>query len=102
MNESVLNAIFHGRLFPWEGKPVTTPTQQDLTRKLELERNHFEETMSPYERGRFDQYHCLLEEHATQEIGSAEFDLFMLGIAVGIDIMEYKQTLATPLPHDNT
>ena len=92
MSTSILNAIFKGDLLPWEAKKIETQKFEELKRKIELERDHFEEEMSPHEKARFDQYNCLLSERANVEIGTSEFDLFILGITVGIEIMEHKQS----------
>lgn len=97
MLSTVINAIFKGEVLPWEPKSIKTPRHAELLRKIEQERNHFEEEMSPHEKGRFDQYNCLISERATEEIGTAEYDLFMLGIIVGMEIMEHKQKILEEL-----
>ena len=53
-----------------------------LLRKINLECEHFEEEMTPHEKGHFDQYNCLINERANEEIGTAEYDLFMLGMTL--------------------
>lgn len=93
MSNTILNAIFNGDLLPWVGKPIKTAKYADVQRKISLERDHFEEDMSPHEKGRFDQYHCLIQERSDEEIDATEYDLFMLGISVGMEIMENKQNL---------
>ena len=95
MSTSILNAIFKGSMLPWQSKTVNTQRMVELNRKIELERDHFEEEMSPHEKARFDQYDCLVCERANVEIGSSEFELFMLGITVGIEIMEHKQSFTS-------
>lgn len=90
MPQSVLNGIFKGYLIPLKVKSIKTPTFKALSRKIEQEREHFEE-MSPHEKGRFDQYLCLLEERAIEERGTAEYDLYMFGVIVGMEIMVRKQ-----------
>lgn len=97
MLSTVINAIFKGEVLPWEPKSIKTLKHAELLRKIGLEREHFEEEMSPHEKGRFDQYNCLISERATEEIGTAEYDLFMLGIIVGMEIMEHKQKILEEL-----
>lgn len=75
------------------GKAVNTPAFQKLERKIEQERGHFEEDRSPHEKGRFDQYHCLFTERANEELSSEQFDVLMLGIIVGMELMEHKQDI---------
>lgn len=97
MVSSILNAIFKGDILPWEIKAVKTAKFQDLERKIDLEREHFEEEMSPHEKGRFDQYNCLISKRANEEISAYEYDLFMLGIIVGMEITEHKQNILEEL-----
>lgn len=93
MSNTVTNAIFRGDLLPWETKAIKTPKHAELLRKIDLERVHFEEEMTPHEKGRFDQYNCLINERANEEINAVEYELFMLGIIVGMEIMEHKQNI---------
>lgn len=93
MKKTILNAIFNGDLLPWEEKPIKSTKYVELQRKINLEREHFEEEMSPHEKGRFDQYHCLIQEKENMGIEATEYDLFMLGIATGIEIMQHKQSI---------
>ena len=93
MTNTILHAIFTGELLPWEGKPIKTPRYKEMQRKISVERDHFEEEMLTHEKGRFDQYHCLLQERNDEEMGTDEYKMFMLGIAVGIEIIEHKQGL---------
>lgn len=93
MPETILNAIFKGNILPWESKAIKTPKFKELERNISLEHDHFEEPMSTHEKGRFDQYHCLLNERVSIEIRTSEFELFMLGINVGMEIMEHKQAI---------
>ena len=93
----MINAIFKGEVLPWETKSIKTPRHAELLRKIDLEREHFEEEMSPHEKGRFDQYNCLINERANEKIGTAEYDLFMLGIIVGMEVVEHKQNILEEL-----
>ena len=62
MINKTLYAILRGDLLPWEAKPIKTEKYEEVQKKIDLERNHFETEMSPHEKGRFDQYHCLIQE----------------------------------------
>ena len=93
MSESILNLIFKGNLLPWEGKVISTPKMKVLNKKIEEEREHFEDQMTTHEKNRFDGYNCLLTNRNNEENSSEQFDNFMLGIMIGIEIIEHKQGL---------
>lgn len=46
MPKSILYAILKGNLLPWEEKFISTPRFNELSEKIDQEREHFEESMS--------------------------------------------------------
>ena len=49
--------------------------------------------MTLHQQRSFDDYHCLVSDSIYEEIGNQEYRSFVLGILVGMDIMEQKQSI---------
>ncbi len=93
MSKSILEAIFKGDLITWEQKALTTEKVQQLRGKMQREREYFLENMTLHQQRSFDDYHCLVSDSIYEEIGNQEYRSFVLGILVGMDIMEQKQSI---------
>ncbi len=93
MCDVVLKAIFNGDILPWEQKISRSPVYKELSKKIEKEREFFMRDMSKEEKNRFDDYHCLLMERNSEEFNNCMFQNFMLGISVGMEIIEGKQKI---------
>lgn len=91
MSKSILNAILKGNLLPWEEKFINTPKFNELIEKIDQDRTYFENNLSPNEQCRFDQYTCLITELGSEETASELSNIFLIGILLGMEIIEHKQ-----------
>ena len=93
ISKSILKLIVSGDLLLDESKFVSTPIIKELNKKIEKEQKYFEDKMDSDEKIRFDDYNDLLSHRTSEESSVIQFDNFMLGIIIGMEIMEHKQIL---------
>lgn len=93
MSKSILEAIFKGDLPTWEQKAVTTESLQKLRGKMQKERDYFMENMTQHQQQSFDDYHCLVSNSIYEEISNHEYNSYIIGILVGMEIIEQKQSI---------
>ncbi len=91
MSHSILKDIFLGSFIPWEHRIKDTEKYKELTKKIKFEYEYFCNNMSPSQAERFEKYHCLLNERESEGMINQLYQNFMLGIWVGIDIIEHRQ-----------
>lgn len=94
MKKSILQAVFEGDILPWELKYKRgTPENMELFHLLEAERAYFESSMTPEDKSRFDAYHSLYLSCIAEENDHGQYQSFLLGMCMGMDLMMEKNVM---------
>lgn len=90
MSYSMLEAIFNGKVIPWERKTIPTPHRKELENKIEIDRLYFIQKMSIDDGKRFEELHDRFMELTYEE----ELDVYSHGFTLGslmmMEVMEKK------------
>ena len=90
MSYSILEALFYGKIIPWERKSTNTHERKELGEKIENERQYFVERMSFDDCQRFEKMFSLFMQVNYEE----EIDIYLHGFTLGslimMEIMEKK------------
>ncbi len=96
MKKSILHSVFEGDILPWEMKyQRKNPTDMETLEKLEAEYTYFEKSMTTEDRNRFDEYHSLFLTSIIQEKEHEEYQSFLLGLWMGMDLVMEKENLCS-------
>ncbi len=93
MNDKILKEIFDGNIFPWEERSVRTPEITEMNKKIMREEEYFMSQMSERDKSRFDDLLSLLNARDGDSYSASRYKSFVMGIIVGMEIMEHKQSL---------
>jgi len=83
MNQTIINALFHGNVNPWERKVAHNPKRREVERKIETEKEHFLKQMSFDDIQRFQ----ALENLYLQAFQDDDVDIFSYGFTLGARMM---------------
>ena len=83
MAYSIMEALFDGKIIPWERRNSNTPERKELEEKLENSKRYFIEKMSLDDRQRFQGFEDLYSDAAFDE----EVDIYSHGFTLGILLM---------------
>ena len=93
MSYSLIDALFNGKLIPWERKGSFTPKRRELECKIEREKKYFAKKMSLCDRDRFEELQNLFMQATYEE----EIDIYSHGFTLGshlmMEIMEKKENI---------
>lgn len=93
MRESILKNILYGRFSIGDSRPITSERFQNLETKINIDRDEIEKDMSKDSRRKLDRIFCMIQEKDGIEMEEAEYEHFMLGLLVGMELSEYKDYL---------
>lgn len=84
MSNSILEALFHGKIDPWGRELMHSPKRIELVQKIQDEKAYFTGKMSDDERKRFER----LEDLYGLANEDDEADIFAHGFTLGVLIMQ--------------
>lgn len=91
MKKSILQMVFEGDILPWEMKYNRNQSiDSEISQKLETEYAYFQRKMTAEDRHRFEEYHSLYLTSIILEKEHEEYQSFLLGIWMGMDLMTEK------------
>lgn len=93
MTYSIMEALFDGRIIPWERRSPPTPERRELAAKIENEKRHFVEKMSLDDCKRFEELENLYNQAALDEEVGVYAHGFTLGALLMMEVMEQKQSM---------
>ena len=80
---SVIEALYDGRVIPWEHRVIMTPERKAVEKRIECEKQYFTERMSPDDGERFEQLENLYVTANCHE----EVDIYSYGFTLGVTLM---------------
>lgn len=93
MAYSIMEALFDGRIIPWERSSVHTPERMALEERIQKEKKYFVEKMSLDDCQRFQALEGLYSEAAFDEETGVYSHGFALGALLMLEVMEKKATI---------
>lgn len=93
MSYSIMEALFDGRVIPWERRNTHTSERKALEEKIENEKRHFIEKMSIDDCKRFQDLENLLGNATFDEEVDIYSHGFMLGMLLMMEVMEKKDSV---------
>lgn len=90
MTHSIMEALFYGKVIPWERRNAMTLERKELEQKIEAEKRYFIEKMSPDDCQRFQALEDLFGAAAYDEEGEIYSQGFTLGALLMQELMERK------------
>jgi len=93
MPYSIMEALFDGRLLPWERSTRKTADHKAIADEIESEKRHFFEKMSLDDCQRFQRLEDLYTSVSRTEDADIHSYGFMLGALLMIEVFENKETL---------
>jgi hypothetical protein len=85
-----MEALFDGRVIPWERRNTHTPERKELEAKIQNEKRYFIEKMSLDDCQRFEALEGLYNDSAFDEEVDIYSHGFTLGALLMLEIMEKK------------
>ena len=80
---SVIEALYDGKIIPWERRVVMTHERKVVEKQIECEKQYFTERMSPDDRKRFEQLEGLYVSASCHE----DADIYSHGFTLGVTLM---------------
>ena len=93
MSYSIMEALFDGRVIPWERRINMTDKRQAILQKIESERCYLREKMSPDDHRRFLEFEDLLASNSYCEDVDIYSHGFTLGALLMLEVLERKETI---------
>lgn len=90
MSYSIMEALFDGRVIPWERRPNFTDEHKEIIRKIQTEKRYFTEKMSRDDACRFQELEDLYGGMAHCEEVNTYSHGFTLGALLMLEVMESK------------
>lgn len=91
MAYSIMEALFDGKVIPWERPADITAERKEIEKKIESERRYFVEKMSLDDCQRFEKLFDLFGKAAHCEDVDTYSHGFTLGTLLMLEIMEKKE-----------
>lgn len=91
MSFPIMEALFNGRIIPWERSNADTPERKALEEKIEHEKRHFVEKMSMDDCKRFQDLENLYLQSSFDEQEQIYIHGFTLGALLMMEVMENKE-----------
>ncbi|MFI3201652.1 MAG: hypothetical protein R3Y54_09030 [Eubacteriales bacterium] len=88
MNKKMLKKLFRGELMPLENHHIQTQQIEELNRKISELRNYFYVHFAEDEKVRLELYIDMLLNRSSLESEELQFEAFVLGIQMGLEIRE--------------
>lgn len=83
MTYSIMEALFDGRIIPWERRSVMSEERREIEKKIEDEKRYFIQKMSLDDCKRFEELQGLFSDAAFDE----EVDIYSHGFTLGALLM---------------
>jgi len=93
MSYSIMEALFSGRIVPWERRVPMTTESRKIADKIENEKRYFMEKMSLDDYQRLETLEDLYAEAAFEEETDTYSHGFTLGALLMQEVMEKKQAM---------
>lgn len=93
MSYSIMEALFDGRIIPWERRNTHTAERKALEEKIEGEEQYFSQKMSLDDRERFENLEYLCSEAAFDEEVDIYSHGFTLGALLMMEVMAKKEAI---------
>ena len=93
MPYSIMEALFDGRIIPWERRNTASAERRVLEEKIESERRYFVDKMSSDDGQRFQSLESLLADAAFDEEVEIYSHGFTLGALLLLEVTEKKGTI---------
>lgn len=93
MSYSIMEALFDGRVIPWERRNTMSAERQELANKIEDEKRYFVEKMSLDDCKRFEELEGLYNEAGLDEEVDIYSHGFTLGALLMLEVMEKKREI---------
>ena len=93
MSYSIMEALFYGRVIPWERRADITDERRAILQKLDSEKRYFSEKLSPEDYKRFEGFEDLVGSDSQHE----EIDIYTHGFTLGalltLEVLEKKEAI---------
>jgi len=93
MSYSIMEALFDGRVIPWERRNVMSEERKAIEKKIEDEKRYFIEKMSLDDCQRFQALESLFSQAASDEEVEVYSYGFTLGALLMMEVMEKKEEI---------
>ncbi len=93
MPSSIMEALFDGKVIPWERRANLTEERREIERKIESEKRYFIEKMSLDDCQRFERLENLYGGAAHCEDVDTYTHGFTLGALIMLEVMEKKEEI---------
>lgn len=91
--QSIIEALFDGKIIPWERRSIHTPERKALEEKIEKEKKYFTQKMSLDDCKRFEELENLYQEVAFDEELGIYSHGFTLGALLLMEVMRKKEDI---------
>ena len=93
MEKSIIEALYNGKIAPWERRFMHTPERDKLEERIEAEKNYFQGKMSEDDWAHFAKLEELLGNTSAYEDIDSYLHGFTLGALIMLEIMEKKDII---------
>ena len=93
MSYSVVEALFDGRIIPWERRSAPNPERRARAEKIEREKGYFMEKMSLDDCKRFQELEAMYIDGTYEEEIQIYTHGFTLGAMLMLEVMGKKETI---------
>lgn len=93
MSYSIMEALFDGRVIPWERRSILTKEYKENLDKFEREKRYFTDKMSLDDCKRFEEMEALFMQIAHGEDVQIYNHGFTLGMMIMMEVLEYKNAI---------
>ena len=94
MPYSIMEALFSGKIIPWERRHTATAKRKETEEKIENEKQYFLERLSPEDAERFETLEDLYHDMIFYEEADTYSHGFTLGALLMQEVMEKKGEMA--------
>ena len=91
MAYSIMEALFSGKIIPWERRNSQTPERKALEKKLESSKRYFIERLPLDDRKKFEELEDLYSDAAFDEEVNIYAHGFILGMLLMMEVMLKKE-----------
>ena len=93
MSQSIINALYNGKIIPWERRKSMSAERKAIEKKIEAEKRYFSDKMSLDDCQRLNTLGDLILEAAFDEHEEIYAHGFTLGALLMIEVMEMKEAI---------
>lgn len=93
MAYSIMEALFEGRVIPWERRNAVSAERKELEQKIKNEKQYFIEKMSPEDCQRFEELENLFSATVFDEEVETYSHGFTMGALLMLEVLEKKSEI---------